>query len=234
MPPGRVGRVTAVCSRRRCCCPLRPFLGWCLPGWVETPVASSQPERREHGCRGVCRWMVCIHVFSNETVFFAPPSSICYHLLPSAAVEPFLARRLLWRFAMLAWQRAAVTRCLAGEWEMRRGGGAKEAKGGRKGRCFGVGGSALRGAKERPRSKAAGWQQSRKRAWKRQMPGGFPLGIACQLWGRKIRSRSQGSPEAPGRGENAAQTVRNTIKINRQDAKNAKEKRERKELAGSL
>jgi len=77
---------------------------------------------------------------------------------------------------------------------MRRGGGAKAAKGGRKGRCLGVGGSALRGAKERPRSKAAAWQQSRKRAWQRQMPGGFPLGISCQLLGRKIRSRSQGSP----------------------------------------
>ena len=170
------------------------LLGWCVPGWVETPVASSQPERREHGWRGVSRWMGCIHAFSNETVFCAPPSSICYHLLPSAAVEPFLARLFVLRFAMLAWQRAAVTRCLAGEWEMRRGGGAKEAKGGRKGRWLGVGGSALRRAKERPRSKAAGWQQSRKRAWQRQMPGGFPLGIACQLLGRKIRSRSQGSP----------------------------------------
>jgi hypothetical protein len=173
---------------------LRPFLGWCLKGWVETPVASSQPERREHGRRGVCRWMDRILVFSNETVFFAPPSSICYHLLPSAAVEPFLARRLLLPFAMRAWQPAAVTRCLAGEGEMRRGGGAKAAKGGRKGRWLGGGGSALRGAKQRSRSKAPGWRTSRKRAWKRQMPGGFPLGIACQLLGRKIRSGSQGSP----------------------------------------
>jgi hypothetical protein len=143
LPPGRVGRVTAVCSRRRFCCPLRPFLGWCVQGWVKTPVASSQTERREHGCRGVCRWAGRIPAFSNETVFFAPPSSICYPLLPSAAVEPFLARRLLGRFATRAWQRAAVTRCLAGEWEMRRGCGAKRAKGGRKGRCLGVGGSAL-------------------------------------------------------------------------------------------
>jgi hypothetical protein len=41
-----------------------------------------------------------------------------------------------------------------------------------------------------------GGEDSRQKAEKRATPGGCPLGVACQLPGRKIRSRSKGSPRA--------------------------------------
>jgi hypothetical protein len=53
---------------------------------------------------------------------------------------------------------------------------------------------ALAGQKERRRSSAGWCINTRKRAWKRRTPGVSTLGVACQLLGRRIRSRSSGSP----------------------------------------
>jgi hypothetical protein len=52
----------------------------------------------------------------------------------------------------------------------------------------------LAGQKERWGSSAEWWKNTRRKAWKWRTPGVITLGVACQLLGRRIRSRSSGSP----------------------------------------
>jgi len=63
---------------------------------------------------------------------------------------------------------------------------------------FGVGRERSLGSVRDAEMAGCGVENGRQRAKKRATPGGFPLGVACQLAERKFRSRSQGSPRKPG------------------------------------